>query len=121
MRTLGAELVSCEEGRVEISCGNSERLRQQHGFVHAGVLASLADSACGYAALTKMPEDSEVVSVEFKINLLKPCTADRILATGTVLKSGRSLVICEAAVTDALRDELYAKMTATMFVLPVKN
>lgn len=117
MRTIGAELVSCEPGKVSIACGRSEGILQQHGYVHAGVLASIADSACGYAALTVMPEDADVVSVEFKINMLRPCTAERIIATGSVIKAGRTLVICEADVTDEDGQTLVAKMTATMFTV----
>lgn len=115
MKTLGAELGHCEEGTVRIRCVVTDELTQQHGYVHAGVLASLADSACGYAALTVMPDGSEVVSVEFKINMLRPCTADVIIAEGTVLKRGRSIVVCEGAVSGESDGRLFAKMTATMF------
>jgi uncharacterized protein (TIGR00369 family) len=117
MRTIGAELISSEPGKVLIACKRSESLTQQHGYVHAGVLATIADSACGYAALTLMPEGSEVVSVEFKINMLRPCTADEIVATGTVIKAGKTLVVCEAIVTDGAGETLFAKMTATMFTV----
>ena len=121
MKTLGAELALCEPGLVTIRCEVTETLTQQHGFVHAGVLASLADSACGYAALSVMPEDSEVVSVEFKINMLRPCTAKTIVAEGRVLKSGRSIVVCEGAVSDESDGRLFAKMTATMFRVASDN
>jgi len=115
MSTLGAELVECEPGKVVIGCSASEGLTQQHGYFHAGVLASIADSACGYAALSLMDENSEVVSVEFKINMLRPCTAARVIATGTVVKSGKKISVCEAEVTDESGENLFAKMTATMF------
>jgi uncharacterized protein (TIGR00369 family) len=117
MRTLGAELVSSEPGKVVIACGRTDELTQQHGYIHAGVLAAIADSACGYAALSVMPERFEVVSVEFKINMLRPCTAERVLATGSVIKAGRTLVVCDADVTDASGETLFAKMTATMFAV----
>lgn len=116
MRTLGAELLEVAEGRVVIGCAKRDGLTQQDGFFHAGVLASIADSACGYAALTVMPEDAGVLSVEFKINLLRPATAERIVAVGTVLKPGRTLVVCEGLVTDEPEEKIYAKMVATMFV-----
>ncbi len=116
MNTLGAEIVRIEEGKVVIACEKKEGLTQQHGFFHAGVLTSIADSACGYAALTVMPEDADVLSVEFKINLLRPATADKIVATGTVLKSGRTLVVCEGIVTDESEEMVFAKMIGTMIV-----
>lgn len=117
MRTLGAELISWEEGFARIACDIAEHHLQQHGYAHAGVLASIADSACGYAALSTMPDDAEVMSVEFKITLMRPCSAERIVADGRVLKTGRTLVFTEGAVTDADGLETYAKMTATMFCL----
>lgn len=117
MRTLGAELISWEKGSARIACEITKALRQQHGYAHAGVLASIADSACGYAALSTMPDDAEVMSVEFKITLMRPCSAERIVAEGRVLKTGRTLVFTEGAVTDASGSETYATMTATMFCL----
>lgn len=116
MKTLGAEIVSIEEGKVVIACEKKDGLTQQHGFFHAGVLTSICDSACGYAALTVMPETADVLSVEFKVNLLRPATADKIIATGTVLKSGRTLVVCEGIVTDEAGEKIFAKMIGTMIV-----
>ncbi len=117
MATLGAELESVELGQVRISCPFSESLTQQHGFFHAGVTASIADTACGYAALTMMPEDAEVLSVEFKINLLKPAQTPRLVAIGKVVQSGRTLTVCEAFVWDETETRLIAKMTATMIAV----
>lgn len=116
MKTLGAEIIHIETGKIIIACSKNENLTQQHGFFHAGVLTSLIDSACGYAALTLMPEDADVLSVEFKVNLLRPATADKIIATGTVLKNGRTLVVCEGVVTDESASTIYAKMIGTMIV-----
>ena len=116
MKTLGAEIISIEEGKVVIACSKDESLTQQNGFFHAGVLTSIVDSACGYAALSMMPEDADVLSVEFKVNLLRPATADKIIATGTVLKNGRTLVVTEGIVTDESGEKIYAKMVGTMFV-----
>lgn len=76
MKTLGAELVSIEEGKVSISCELSEKVYQQNGFFHAGSLTSIVDSACGYAVLSVMPDNADVLSVEFKINLMKPALND---------------------------------------------
>lgn len=117
MTTLGASLVLIERGKVVIECSYNETLSQQNGFFHAGVLTSIADSACGYAAYTHMPEDSDVLSVEFKINLLKPARADKILAIASVLQAGKTLVVCEAIVTDSDQKKIYAKMTATMITI----
>lgn len=116
MKSLGAEIVRIEEGKVVISCSKNENLTQQHGFFHAGVLTSIADSACGYAALSVMPEDTDVLSVEFKINLLRPATAEKIIAAGTVLKNGRTLIVCEGIVTDESETTVFAKMLGTMIV-----
>lgn len=117
-RLIGIALEEAEYGKVVLSCPFNEQLTQQTGFFHGGVLATLADNAAGYAALTVMPEDAEVLSVEFKINMLRPARADKIYATGTVLKGGKRLVVSEALVTDAARSTLYAKLQATMIVLP---
>jgi uncharacterized protein (TIGR00369 family) len=73
-------------------------LSQQHGFVHAGVIAAIADSAAGYAAMSLTPEGSEVLTVEFKLNLLAPARGDLLIARGSVLRAGRTLTVCEAAV-----------------------
>ena len=117
MTTLGAKLVAIEQGKVIIECLFNEGLSQQHGFFHAGVLTSIADSACGYAALTVMPPGKDVLSVEFKINLLKPANTSKIIATGTVLQSGKTLTICEGNVFDETQTKLIARMTATMIAV----
>ncbi len=121
MRTLGATLESIESGTVTIACPFDERLTQQHGLLHGGVLASLADVACGYAALTMMADDREVLTVEFKINFLKPAKADRLIAVGRVIQAGRTLTVCEGSVFDATRERLLARMTATMMSVDVKS
>jgi uncharacterized protein (TIGR00369 family) len=117
MKTLGAQLIEVEKGKVKITCEFSEALSQQHGFFHAGVMTSIADSACGYAALTLMPLEKDVLSVEFKINFLKPAKTTKIIATGTVLQSGKNLTICEGYVFDETETKLLAKMTATLIAV----
>lgn len=119
MRTLGAELVRVETGEVEIALPYSPRIAQQHGYVHAGVLAAVLDSACGYAALTRMPAGKEVVSVEFKVNLLAPAVGDRFRAVGKARRSGRTLTVCtaEAFATAGGKETLVALMQATMFAV----
>ena len=94
MSTLGARLARVAPGEVEIELPVAEALTQQHGSVHAGAVTSVLDSAAGYAALSLMPADAAVVSVEFKVNLLEPARGERILALGRVLRAGRTLYTC---------------------------
>ena len=117
MKTLGAKLLTIEKGLVKLECDYDEKLTQQHGYFHAGVLTSLADVACGYAAHTLMPSGSEVLSVEFKTNFIRPAKADSIIATGKVIKSGKTLTFCEAKVTDKTEKTLFATMQATMMCM----
>lgn len=119
MKTVGARLVSVEAGRVVIEWPFSSDLTQQHGFLHAGVVAAVADSACGYAALSLMPKDAAVLSVEFKINLLKPAAGDLFRAVGSVLRAGRTLSVCSAEVQAHRAGEVttIALMQATMIAV----
>ncbi|MEE4495494.1 PaaI family thioesterase [Streptomyces sp. BE230] len=94
MSHLGARLSHIGPGRVHIELLARPEVTQQHGYVHAGATSAIADSAGGYAALTLLPEDSEVLTVEYKINLLAPASGDRLEAIGTVLKPGRTLTVC---------------------------
>ncbi|MEK7433235.1 MAG: PaaI family thioesterase [Cyanobacteriota bacterium] len=121
MKTLGAELVSIEEGKVSISCELSEKVSQQNGFFHAGALTSIVDSACGYAGLSVMPDNADVLSVEFKINLMKPANIEKVIAIGKVVQAGKTLVICEGIITDPKEEKIYAKMMATMICVRDKN
>ena len=98
MAHLGAELDEVGEGTCTISCRPRPELSQQHGFVHAGVIATIADSAAGYAALSLLPAESEVLTVEFKLNLLAPAAGDLLVARGRVVRAGRTLTVCEASV-----------------------
>jgi uncharacterized protein (TIGR00369 family) len=98
MTTLGARLEHVAPGEVVIALPFRADLTQQHGFLHAGVVAAVADSACGYAALSLMEPGAAVLSVEFKINLLTPARGERFEARAMVLKPGRTLMICNAEV-----------------------
>jgi uncharacterized protein (TIGR00369 family) len=98
MTTLGAHLVSVADGEVHIELPFSTAISQQHGYVHAGAITSIVDSACGYAALTKSPPDCEVVTAEFKINLLRPAIGERFLAIGKVQNAGKLLTVCTGEV-----------------------
>ena len=104
MRHLGARLTQVRPGEVQIELSRRPEVTQQHGFFHAGATSAIADSAGGYAALTLLPADAEVLTVEYKINLTAPAVGDRLVAVGTVLKSGRTLTVCRLevhAVTDS--------------------
>ncbi len=116
MTTLGASLELVEPGRVHIAVPFSPALTQQHGCVHAGVISSIADSACGYAAMTLAPNGSEVLTVEFKISLLAPAHGLRFLAVASVLRAGRTLSFCTGEVR-AIREadeEVIATMLSTI-------
>ncbi len=112
LKLIGAKIEDVEEGRVSISLKKSDALTQQNGVLHAGVVTALADTACGYSAFTAA-SCADILSVEFKINLLRPAASDKITAFGRVIKSGRKLIVTEADVTDE-SGKLIAKMTATM-------
>jgi uncharacterized protein (TIGR00369 family) len=116
MATLGIEIVSVEPGAVRLSLAAAPGLVQQNGYVHAGVLAALADSACGYAAFTLAPPGSDVLAVEFKISLLRPARAPRFEARARVLRPGRTLTYCECEVVGAGAEgeELVATMLSTI-------
>jgi uncharacterized protein (TIGR00369 family) len=98
MEFIGARMIRVEPGLVEIELPFRPELTQQHGFFHAGITSTIADSAGGYAGYTLFPADSSVLTVEYKMNLLAPADGERLVATGRVLKPGRSLTICELAV-----------------------
>jgi uncharacterized protein (TIGR00369 family) len=98
MATLGAELISIADGEVHIAMPFSRQFSQQHGYVHAGALTSIVDTACGYAALTKAPPSCDVVTAEFKLNFLRPAIGDRFLAIGKVQNAGKLLTVCTGEV-----------------------
>ena len=117
MTLIGARAVVVEPGHVRLELPFRADLCQQNGYVHAGVVTSLADSASGYAALTLMPPGSDVLSVEFKLNLLAPARGELVRADARVVRSGRTLTVCQAevvAVTDGAADVAVALMQATM-------
>lgn len=116
MATLGARLVVVNAGEVQIALLPRPELSQQHGYIHAGALTSVLDSACGYAALTVAPAGLDVLTVEFKINFVRPALADRFLAIGKVTKAGKTLTVCQGEVVGELgsRRETVAVMQATI-------
>jgi uncharacterized protein (TIGR00369 family) len=112
MQLIGADMTLVEPGIVEIEIPVREDLTQQDGFMHAGIVTTILDSACGFAAFTLMPANSSVLSVEFKVNLLAPAKGDLITARSEVKRFGRTLTVCTA---DAFADEkICATMLATM-------
>jgi uncharacterized protein (TIGR00369 family) len=119
MATIGATLERVEPGEVTIAMPPNPSLTQQHGYLHAGIIATIADSACGYAALSLMPEGAAVLSIEFKTNMLAPADGERFIARGKVIKPGRTIMVCDATV-HAVREgkeKLVATMTGTMMVV----
>ena len=116
---IGAQIEHVEAGRVAISCKRKDTLLQQQGLLHGGVITTLADVASGYAALTSMPEGTEVLTVELKINLMRPAVTNQIIAVGEVIKAGKTLVVVEATVTDE-EHKILAKMISTMFATRAK-
>jgi uncharacterized protein (TIGR00369 family) len=119
LTTLGAELGLVRAGEVHLLAPFDARFTQQDGFLHAGVVTTLVDSACGYAAFTLMPAGSRVLSVEFKINLLSPARGDRFRAEGRVIKAGRTITVCEGKMFSIQGEEetLCAVMQATMICI----
>jgi len=119
MSLIGGELTRVEPGVIEITLPYRSDLAQQHGYVHAGIITTIADSACGYAAYTLMPPGSDVLAVEFKVNLVRPAKGETFVARAEVIKSGRTLTVVRAdvhAVTGEQR-ELIAMMQGTMMRL----
>jgi len=117
MGLIGAELTRVEPGIVEITLPYRADLAQQHGYLHAGIVTTIADSACGYAAYSLMPPKSEVLSVEFKVNLLRPAKGEMFLASAEVVKSGKTLTVVRADVFGFDQTEqrtLIATMLGTM-------
>nr|WP_202495711.1 PaaI family thioesterase [Streptomyces sp. SID4982] len=111
MSHLGARMSHVGPGRVHIVLPGRPEVTQQHGYFHAGATSAIADSAGGYAAYTLFPEGTEVLTVEYKINLLAPAVGDHIEAVGTVLKSGRTLTVCQLEVF-AVRGDTERKLVA---------
>jgi uncharacterized domain 1 len=120
MATIGASIELIEPGEVHIELPFSPHLSQQHGYLHAGATAAIADSANGYAALTLAPVDAEVLAVEFKINLMAPASAPRFLARGRVLRPGRRLSVClaEVVAVNGPDQEVVATMLSTISIRP---
>ena len=117
--TLNGQITHISPGEFHLEAPFNERFTQQDGFLHAGIVTTLMDSACGFAAYTLMPDDSRVLSVEFKVNLLNPAQGEHFRAEGRVIKPGRTLTVCEGKLfsqSDA-GEKLVAIMQATMICI----
>ncbi len=119
MHTLGIEVARLEPGEIELTMPYARPFTQQHGFVHAGIITTALDSACGYAAFSLMPADAEVLTVEFKTNLLAAAKGERFVFRGRVIKPGRTLTICDASAfaVGASSERLIATMTGTLMAV----
>jgi uncharacterized protein (TIGR00369 family) len=120
MRTLGISIARLDPGEVDLSMPYASELTQQNGFVHAGIITAALDTACGIAAFTLMPEGSDVLTVEFKTNLLAPAKGERFSFRAHVIKPGRTLTVCEARAfaESGGAETLVATMTGTLMALP---
>jgi uncharacterized protein (TIGR00369 family) len=111
MKLIGARLVKVSPGEVHIALPYNQALTQQDGYIHAGILTTLVDSACGYAAFSLMPPNSGVLSIEFKVNFLSPAIGDAFLGVGKVIKAGRTITVCSGDVF-ALQNGVHTLVTA---------
>jgi uncharacterized protein (TIGR00369 family) len=120
MVALGAELTRLAPGEAEISLPYRDDLTQQHGFVHAGIIATIADTSCGYAAFSLMPADTAVLTVEYKINLMSPAIGELFIARGRVIRPGKKLSVWTAEVMayHQGKGKTVATMLATLMALP---
>jgi uncharacterized protein (TIGR00369 family) len=119
MTTIGAKLTRVAAGEVEIELPFRANLGQQNGYVHAGIIATILDSACGYAAYSLIPAAANMLTVEFKINLLRPAVGEKFIARGRVVKPGKTLTICtgEAIAFGSNGEKTVAVMTSTLMTM----
>ena len=122
MHHMGAQLGLITPGAVDIELAWAKELTQQHGFLHAGVVSAALDSACGYAAFTLMVPEAEVLTIEFKINLLAPAQGERFRMEGRVLKPGRTITVCEgrAYALHGGGEKLIATMGCTLMAITAR-
>lgn len=124
MQTINARLTKVDAGVVEIELPFQENLTQQHSFLHGGIVATIGDNACGYAALSLAPADTAVLTVEYKINLLAPASGERLIARGRVIRNGRAVAVCAGDVfakSDDAEEKIVASMLSTIMILRDRN
>src|SRR5262245_41795009 len=119
MKTLGVKIISLKPGEIELMMPYVPAYTQHTGFMHAGIMATVLDNACGYAALSLGPDDTILLTVEFKTNMLEPAKGERCVVRGKVVKPGRTISVCEAQAfaVDGSNEKLVATMTGTMMAL----
>ncbi|HEV7893030.1 MAG TPA: PaaI family thioesterase [Pyrinomonadaceae bacterium] len=120
MGTIGARLSRVAPGEVEIELPFREDLTQQHGYLHAGIVAAVVDSACGYAAMSLAPAGAEILSIEFKLNLLSPARGASFVARARVKRAGRNITVCNGdlyALDESASEKVVATMLATMMTV----
>ena len=119
METLGASIATLEAGEIAIDFPYQQKFTQQNGYIHAGIVSTILDSACGYAAFSLMPADASVLTIEFKINLLAPASGERFRAVGKVKKPGRSITVSEGEffAYSGKGEKLVATMTGTLMAV----
>jgi len=119
MRTMGISIADLSPGHIVLEMAHNDTLTQQHGFLHAGIVSTALDSACGYAGFSLMPPEAAVLTAEFKINLLNPADGERFRFVADVVKPGRTLTICEARAyaLKGQKEKVVATMTATLMAL----
>ena len=123
MELIHATMPVIETGYTEIHLPHWHGIEQQHGFIHGGVVGMIADSAAGYAAMSVAPENTSVLTVEYKMNIMAPATGDKLIAQGKVIRAGRTLIVTTAEVFSILNDKktLCALMQQTIMALPDKS
>lgn len=123
MTTIGASVQAVRAGEVELVMPFRPEFTQQHGFTHAGIITTLVDTACGFAALSLMPADAAVLTTEFKCNFLSPAKGDRFVAVGKVVRAGKKLMVClgEVFAETAAGRKQVALMTASMMVVDTSS
>jgi uncharacterized protein (TIGR00369 family) len=119
MSTIGATMTAVEPGRIEITMPFRDDLTQHNGYMHAGIVATILDSACGYAALSLMPADVDALTVEYKINLLRPAVGDVLIARALVVKAGKTLTVSsgEVIARSGEKESVVATMTGTIMTM----
>ncbi len=123
MTTIGAQLMEVTPGRVVIEMDWNPQLTQQLGYMHGGMIGVPLDSACGYCAMTLTPADTDMLTIEYKVNFLSPAVGERLRFTGLVLKAGRTITITEscAYVLENDQEKLVAKMVSTLITIPKRS
>jgi len=123
MQTIGARITDVAPGEVEITMPMQAGLSQQDGFVHAGIITAIVDSACGYAALSLTPAGQEVLTIEYKVNFLSPAAGEQFIARGRVTRAGKTITVCSGDVIAESGDQqkvIASMLTTMMMISPIR-